>query len=294
MKKLFTKEVKIGIATTICLVLLYIGINYLKGINLFKPANYYYVLCSNVRDITVSSPVFVDGFKVGLVRNIEYDYSTVDKIMLEIRLDKAMRINAGSYVLIESTLLSGSQLNLMLNKYTSEYLKPGDTLEGKFADGLMTKVETGIMPGITDLLPKIDSILTGLQILINSQELKRSFIHLENASEQLEETSRNLNRILKNDITEITSNLKTTTSDLSTFSRDLTRLDLNSSVNSLNSTLGNINEFSLKLNARDNSVGLLLSDTTLYRRLNFTLESANGLLIDIRQNPRKYINLSLF
>ena len=70
MKSVFTKEAKIGLVTIVSLALLYLGINYLKGINLFQPVNHYYVSFSNVKGVTISSPVFVDGFKVGLVRDI--------------------------------------------------------------------------------------------------------------------------------------------------------------------------------------------------------------------------------
>ena len=86
MKNVFTKEAKIGLVSIISLVLLYMGINYLKGVNLFKPTNHYVVACSNVKGVTISSPVFVEGFKVGLVRDIIYDYETVDKISIEISL----------------------------------------------------------------------------------------------------------------------------------------------------------------------------------------------------------------
>ena len=68
MKNVFTKEAKIGLVSIVSLALLYLGINYLKGINLFKPTNHYVVACTNVKGVTVSSPVFVEGFKVGLVR----------------------------------------------------------------------------------------------------------------------------------------------------------------------------------------------------------------------------------
>ena len=82
-----TKEAKIGLVSIISLALLYFGINYLKGINLFKPVNHYFVTFHNVKDVTVSSPVYIDGFKVGLVRSIVYDYENTDKITVEISLD---------------------------------------------------------------------------------------------------------------------------------------------------------------------------------------------------------------
>ena len=294
MAKKLSKEITIGIVTVLSLVLLYIGINYLKGINLFKPANYYYVSCRYVKDINVSSPVFVEGFKVGLVRSIEYDYSTVDKIMLEIRLDRGMKINKGSYIIIESTLLSGAELNIQLNKYVTEYYKPGDVLEGRFKEGMFTSVEDRILPQLADLLPKIDSILTGLHALVNNPALSQSLRHLENTTAQLEVSSRQLNVLLKNDIPEISSGLKETTANLSSFSSNLNKLNIEPSIDSLNTVLGNINAFSLRLNSTDNSLGLLLNDTLLYWNLNHTLDNASGLLIDIKQNPKKYVRFSLF
>jgi ABC-type transport system involved in resistance to organic solvents, periplasmic component len=294
MEKKFSKEVKIGLATILSLVLLYVGVNYLKGINLFKPANYYYVSCSNVKDITISTPIFVEGFKVGLVRSIKYDYSSVNKITLEISLDKGMKINKGSYILIESSFLSGAILNIQLNKYVTEYMKPGDMLEGRLKGGMMTSVEDDILPKIADMMPKIDSILTGLQTLITSTALSQSLNNLESTTKQLESSSIRLNTFLKNDVPEISSNLKTTTSNLSSFSYNLNKLDFEQSVNNLNSTLENINTLSLKLNSKDNSLGLLLNDSLLYNNLNRTMENASGLLFDVKQNPKKYVRFSLF
>ena len=293
-KKNLSKEVIIGVVTVLSIVLLYIGVNYLKGINLFKPANYYYVSCNYVKDINVSSPVFVEGFKVGLVRSIAYDYSTVEKIILEIRLDRGMKVNKGSFVMIESTLLSGAELNIHLNKYVTEYYKAGDMLEGRFKEGMFTSVENTILPQLADLLPKIDSILTGIQLLVNNPSLTQSFSNLEKTTAQLEVSSRQLNVLLKKDVPEITSGLKETTDNLATFSTKLNKLNFEPSLDSLNATLGNFNAFSMKLNATDNTLGLLLNDTMLYKNMNQTLENASGLLFDVKQNPKKYVRFSLF
>ena len=214
MQRKLSKEIIIGMVTILSLTLLYIGVNYLKGINLFKPANFYYVTCSNVKDINVSSPVFVEGFKVGLVRSIEYDYSSVDKILLEIRLDRGMKINKGSYLTIESTLLSGAELHIRLNKFVTEYHKPGDVLEGRFKEGMMTAVEDRILPQFVDLLPKIDSFLIGLQLLINNPALSQTFDNLERTSAQLATSSQHLNSFLKNDVPQIAAGLKETAANL--------------------------------------------------------------------------------
>ncbi|PNE27140.1 mammalian cell entry protein [Tannerella sp. oral taxon 808] len=294
MKMKFTKEVTIGIVTIISLTLLYMGVNYLKGINLFRPVNRYYVVCSNVKDLTISSPVFVEGFKVGLVRTITYDYSTTGRILVEINLEKGMRINRGSYVALEKTLLSGAEMHIQLNKYVDEYLQSGDTIEGRQPEDMISTVQNEMLPQVMALLPKLDSILTGLQTLVNNPALAQSLDNIERTTAGLEQSSRQLNRLLQKDVPTIAGNLTTASANFSALSGDLRTLDLNGTVNSLNQTLGNLNQTTAKLNSKDNSMGLLLNDSLLYNNLNRTVNSANGLLIDFKEHPKRYVRFSLF
>ena len=294
MKMKFTKEVTIGIVTIIILTLLYMGVNYLKGINLFRPVNRYYVVCSNVKDLTISSPVFVEGFKVGLVRTITYDYSTTGRILVEINLEKGMRINRGSYVALEKTLLSGAEMHIQLNKYVDEYLQSGDTIEGRQPEDMISTVQNEMLPQVMALLPKLDSILTGLQTLVNNPALAQSLDNIERTTAGLEQSSRQLNRLLQKDVPTIAGNLTTASANFSALSGDLRTLDLNGTVNSLNQTLGNLNQTTAKLNSKDNSMGLLLNDSLLYNNLNRTVNSANGLLIDFKEHPKRYVRFSLF
>ena len=294
MKMKFTKEVTIGIVTIISLTLLYMGVNYLKGINLFRPVNRYYVVCSNVKDLTISSPVFVEGFKVGLVRTITYDYSTTGRILVEINLEKGMRINRGSYVALEKTLLSGAEMHIQLNKYVDEYLQSGDTIEGRQPEDMSSTVQNEMLPQVMALLPKLDSILTGLQALVNNPALAQSLDNIERTTAGLEQSSRQLNRLLQKDVPTIAGNLTTASANFSALSGDLRTLDLNGTVNSLNQTLGNLNQTTAKLNSKDNSMGLLLNDSLLYNNLNRTVNSANGLLIDFKEHPKRYVRFSLF
>lgn len=294
MKVGFTKEAKIGLVTIISLALLYVGINYLKGINLFKPSNHYYVSCSNVKEVTVSSPVFVEGFKVGLVRAISYDYNSTDKITIEISLEDKMKINKGSYISIEKSLLSGGELHLHLNKHIDDYLKSGDTIEGRNGDDMMASLQTNILPGVEQLLPKLDSILYGLQQVMNHPALTTSLTHIESTTQNLNQSTAYLNSILRNDIPVIVGNLKTISSDFTVVSKELKALDLPGTMNLVNSTIQNLKFTTDKLNSTDNSMGLLLNDKELYLNLTETTSNASKLLLDLRENPKRYVHFSIF
>lgn len=294
MKRGFTKEAKIGVVTIISLALLYIGINYLKGINLFKPVNHYYVTFNNVKDLTVSSPVFVEGFKVGLVRTISYDYSTTDKITVEISLDEDMKINKGSYVTLEKSLLGGAELHIHLNKYIADYMKSGSEIEGRGGDDMMKSVQEKILPTVEALLPKIDSILSGLQAIVTHPALDQSLNHIERTTNNLAVSTVRLNQLLDKDVPVIVGNLKTMTDNFSEVSSNLKGLDIETTVNTINETLANLKQTTDKLNSSDNSMGLLLNDRAFYDNLNSTTDNASKLLLDFREHPKRYVRFSLF
>jgi len=296
MKKYFTKEISIAVITIISLVLLYFGINYLKGINIFKPSNVYYTKMPNVNELQISSPVYVDGFKVGLVNSIDFNYYDQGKgfILVQISLDKAMKIPVGSYTELKSGLTAGAYLDLMMNKYVSEYCNVGDTIDGVAKTGLMDKIADNIMPSIETLLPRLDSILAGIQLLVNHPALTQSFEQLALTTVNLRQTTEQLEKILATDAPQVVGNMKNISSDLSIFTNQLKTVDLNTSFLKLDTVLCNLDRFSMQLNNKDNSLGLLMNDCSLYLSLDSAAMSANRLLLDLKENPKRYVHFSLF
>ena len=249
---------------------------------------------SNVKGVTISSPVFVDGFKVGLVRDIIYDYDTTGKIIVEVSLEDKMRLNKGSYIAVVNTFLSGAELHIHLNTYVDDFLKPGSTLEGRMEEDMMQSVQEKILPSVENLLPKIDTILGSLQTLIAHPALAQSLNHIEKTTSNLEVSTRQLNQMLSKDVPGIVNNLKTMTDNFSEVSANLKELDLATTVNSINATLANLKLTTDKLNSTDNSIGLLLNDKGLYDNLNSTMDNASKLLLDLRENPKRYVHFSVF
>jgi phospholipid/cholesterol/gamma-HCH transport system substrate-binding protein len=294
MKKYFSKEVIIGLITIVSLGLLFFGLNYLKGVNIFKPTNLYYVRMPDVSDLQNSGPVFVDGFKVGLVSSMAYDYQNKGSVIVQISLDKKMKVPTGSQVEIKSGLTSGGYLNLKLNNYVSTYCQIGDTLDGISQKGIMDKVSQDMLPQIEAILPRLDTILQGIQFLVKHPALTQSLEQISATTANLEKSTAQLNLLLTNDIPPIMANLKQASSDFTVVSSQFKQMDLNATMSKVDKTIQNLNQMTTQLQSKNNSLGLLLNDRSLYDRLDTTFLNASDLLLDLRLNPKRYVHFSVF
>jgi phospholipid/cholesterol/gamma-HCH transport system substrate-binding protein len=296
MKKIFSKEAIIGLVTLISLFVLYFGINYLKGINLFKPTNHYCVLMPNANELQVSSPIYVDGFKVGVVNKIDFRYDNLssNSILVHVSLDERMKIQTGSYFELKSGLTSGAFLNLILNKEAATCYQIGDTIEGLPNIGLMDKLSNELMPRVENIVPRLDSILMGIQILINHPALSRSLDNIDATTANLQKSSGQLKVLLSNDMPTIVDNLKEITSNFAAVSADLKKMELSATLTKVDQAIENIDRMTLQLNSKNNSLGLLLNDRSLYDHLDETAKNASDLLKDIKERPKNYVRFSLF
>ena len=189
MKRYFSKEALIAITVIISLCILYFGIEYLKGINLFKPANFYYAKFEKVDGLAVSAPVTINGFQVGQVREINYDYEKND-ISVLLSLNKDLRIPKESNVKLSVDMLGTAQLVLTLSDAT-EYYNVGDEIPTGVVAGLMDAIG-GALPQVNNLLPKIDSILTSINTILANPALNNSVSRLDGITADLQSSSNDL------------------------------------------------------------------------------------------------------
>ncbi|MDR0682532.1 MAG: MlaD family protein [Dysgonamonadaceae bacterium] len=296
MKKIFNKEVTIGVVTIISLFVLYFGINYMKGINLFKPTNHYYVSMPNVSELQKSGPVFIDGFRVGTVNSIQYKFDEVNtnNIVVQISLDENIKLKTGSYIELKSGLTSGAYLNLIINRQATSYCQAGDTIEGISSIGLMDQLSAELLPQIENLLPRLDSILLGIQVLVNHPALVQSLNHIEVTAANLQNSSNQLNQLLSKDVPVIVSSLNKVSSDFTVVSSRLKELDLQATFAKIDKVMQNIDQMSGQLNSKDNTLGLLLNDRSLYDHLDSTARNASNLFLDIKEHPKNYVHFSVF
>ena len=295
--KYFTKEVKIALTAIVAVVLLFIGINFLKGINLFKTSNRYYIAFSDVSGLAESAPVYANGYPVGIVRGIVYDYSHTGNVNVDIELDKEMRVPTGTRAELESDMLGNVKVSLILGENPLEYMEPGDTLKGGMHYGALNKMEA-MIPTLERALPKLDSILGSLNRLLADPALTATLHNTAELTDGLKKSTRQLNRLLTDDIPQLAEHATNVAANMDTLSGQLARLNVARTMGHLDTTLTNMQGISLllhnKLQSRDNSLGLLLNDRSMYDNLNHTMMSADSLLMDLKAHPKRYVHFSLF
>lgn len=291
--KYVTKEVKIACAGIVAVVLLYFGINFLKGINMLKATNYYYVECDNIGGLAVSSPVYADGYNIGIVRDISYDHERPGHVTVEIEVEEGLRVPKGSEAELVTEMLGTVKMNLLLANNPRERVEIGDTIPGHSNNGLMGEASK-MVPVIQQMLPKMDSILISLNKLLADPALAATLHNTQVITENLTITTNQINQLMKNDIPQLTGKLNHISDNFVTISDNLAQTDYNAMLQRVDATLASFASITDKLNNKDNNLGLLLNDSTLYYNLNRTSSNAADLLEDLKTHPKRYVHFSLF
>jgi phospholipid/cholesterol/gamma-HCH transport system substrate-binding protein len=307
MKIKFSREFQIGILVIATIAILYFGINYLKGVNIFNPTNYYYAKFERVEGLVASSPVTVKGYKVGLVKSINYNYDNPnDGVVVVLQVDDQLRIPVGSKAVLRTELMGGANISLNLGsdslsrsdslKLASgiKFLTKGDTISTRIDDGIMSAIKAEILPKVQNIVPQLDSLAYSLRMITQDNSIGKSLGNIQRLTANLESTSISLDAMMKKDVPAILKNVNTITTDFSKISENLSRIDFYTTMQSVNHTLANLQMVSDKINNGEGSIGLLINDKSFYNNLNTTMESANNLLLDLKANPKRYVQFSVF
>lgn len=292
--KYLTKEVKIGLAGLVALFMLIYGINYLKGINMFKPSTYYYVEYSNINGLAQSSPVFADGFRIGIVRDIHYNYNTPGHVIVEVELDTDMRIPKGSTAELVTEMLGTVKMNILLVNNPREKYQVGDTIPGILNNGIMEAVTQTIMPQMEKMLPRLDSILVSLNRILADPNIPGTLKSVRGTAANLEVATAQLNVLLKKDVPQLTGKLNQIGDNFIVISDNLKGINYASTFEKIDSTMTNLKVLTSQLTRNDNSLGLLLNDRALYDNLSATGANAAALLEDLKIHPKRYVHFSVF
>lgn len=311
-------ETKVGIIGIVTIAILVWGINFLKGKNLFEKQNTYYAKYDNINGLLPTSYVFINGMKVGKVNDIQYMDAQMKTFLVCFDIPASIDIPSNSIAEVYSSDILGSKAMRIIIGNETTLLSENDTMLSKTDDGSMfAEIEKMLEPyseKVNNIITNLDSVMESVNKILNtkSQEEIQSMIanantistNLASLSEDLNDiTSRekekihhivnnieNLSRTLdENDekLAQAIDNFAAISDTLANANISLIIQDVNTSLESLSSTLS-------KINQGKGNLGLLLNDENLYNNLRRSTQNLDSLINDIRINPKRYLNISIF
>lgn len=290
--KFFTKEVSIGLTGVVALVILYLGINFLKGMKIGANQDYY-ITFKNAKGLATSSAVYADGYQIGIVNEISYDYDKPGTVVVKITVDDDVRIPAGTSASLAEGMLGGCTLNLTMGTNPKERINPGDTIVGSDNSGLMDQVAS-VMPQVNVVLQHVDSLITTLNQVASDPNIRQTIQNAESLTAKLDGTADKLDGLMKNEVPSLLTTLNKVGNNAETLTANLAQVDLKATADHVNKTIDDVQELIKMIQDPNGNLGLLLNDTAVYHRLNETVGSANNLLIDLKEHPKRYVHFSMF
>ncbi len=294
--KFLTHEVKIALVAIAAIVILFFGLEFLKGRTMFSSNQVYFACFDDVSGLTESIPIYANGYKVGVVDDISYDFSQPDRVIVSLGIDPKLSLPKGSVVEIVSDMLGNVKLELKLGENPLDKLMPGDTIKGGIQKGMLGRAGD-MVPQIEAMLPKLDSILSSINALLANPALANTLHNVDQTTAYLATTSKELNQLTAT-LGKQVPQMMTTANGVLTNTEGLTRqfseIDVAGTMQKVDATLLNVQQMTTALNSKEGTLGLLLHDPSLYNNLSNTMFDADQLMIDFKQHPKRYIHFSVF
>lgn len=293
-KTFLNNEVKIGIAVVFAIAVLYFGINFLKGINIFTPNTTLYVQYNSVDGIVKTSHVLINGYQVGHVSDIVFDYTKEAPITLELTVDRKLVVPKGTIAEVyETGMLGDKAIRLRLGK-SNELCHKGDTIEGIITGGVLAQAMESLLPPIQNMIPNIDSTVRALRAVVESEHVENILANADDAVKSLKDASGKLDAMMSTDIKPFMADAKNVAAKLDKVATDVSEADLKKTLSELEAAIDNVKLATAKLSSTDNTLGLLLNDRKLYNDVDSILINGNALVVDLKQNPKRYVHFSVF
>ena len=301
----FTKEIKVGFLAILGILMSVFSYNYLKGINLFEKNRKFTVKYEKVDGLSVSNPVTMNGFKIGKVQKINFNSKNTRELLVDIVIVNDVIFPKTSLAeLYETGLIGGKAIAIIPDyKNDSTIAIDGDYLKGVIKPGL-TELVNQILPQvqlqIEAVMKNAEIVLQNINTLFDDEtkkELKSSIEDFSNLTNSLSETSDEISKLIANNSENLTNSLsdfKSATSNIKIITDNLKSNDIKSITTNLNSLVNNLNSITTSLKNSEGTVGKLINDKSIYDNLETTTNQLNRLIEDIKLNPNRYINFSVF
>ena len=301
----FTKEIKVGFLAVLGIMMSVFSYNYLKGINLFDKNRKFIVKYEKVDGLSVSNPVTMNGFKIGKVQKINFNSKNTRELLVDIIIDNDVIFPKTSLAeLYETGLIGGKAIAIIPDyKNDSTIAIDGDYLKGVIKPGL-TELVNQILPQvqlqIEAVMKNAEIVLQNINTLFDDEtkkELKSSIEDFSNLTSSLSETSDEISKLIADNSENLTNSLsdfRSASNNIKSITDSLNSDDIKSITINLNSLVNNLNSITTSLKNSEGTAGKLINDKSIYDNLENATNQLNRLIEDIKLNPRRYINFSVF
>jgi len=292
----YSRELKVGILAVIAIFLLYFGFNFLKGINIFSSTNTFYGNYKAINGLTEQSPVYVKGYKVGLVDKISYDFSKDESFVVQFSINKDIALPKGTELaLIQDGLLGGTALQLNIPLTDAEDLfARGDTLPTLVVPGLLDNLQGGLLAQLSSAVERLDTLIYNVNSQLEGDYLKSALQNVDRISADLKVASADIKRVIENDVPGIVEDTKGAMAGVNKVVDNVKDVDIAATIKKVDNVVAELQQFSTALNSKEGTVGMLMNDKKLYENINETVKSVDSLVVDLKANPKRYVHFSLF
>ena len=301
MKLKYAREIKVGVLATVCIFLLFFGFNYLKGVNIFSAIHSFHGVYTNIHGLELQAPVYIRGYKVGQVDNIDYDFTRDSSFTVDISIKRNINLPEGTRMaLVSDGIMGGMAIELILpatevaSKEDIAYLPTGATIPTTVVPGLRDGLQEAVIQPLSNTLASLDTLVGQLQAQLDNNHIESILSNADIAVADLQSSSKQLKQVMSHQVPSVITKLDTTMSDLQQVVTDVKAANIKATVARVDTALNNVNYLIADFRSPNGTVGMLLNDKGLYNHIDSAVVSVDSLLVDLKANPKRYVHFSLF
>ena len=272
---------ELGVLAILCGVILYFGLNFLKGINIFSSTSSYVGQYEKISGLTEQAPVYIKGYQVGLVERIQYDFTKSPAFTVAVSVNKDIMLPEGTQMaLVADGLLGGMAVELILptQQTGATIYEKGDTLPSIIVPGLFDNLEQGVLAKLDSVLSETTTLVAGLNDEMSNGNLRKALQNVERITQDLQVSGSDLRKLTHNQLPAIVAKVDTTMTGFAAVASDVRDANIVSLVDSINTVIRGVNQ---AINSQDGTLGLLLNDKELYENLNVALQDLDNVVLNI-------------
>jgi phospholipid/cholesterol/gamma-HCH transport system substrate-binding protein len=317
MKISVRKEVKAALLFIVALLLFIWGLNYMKGKNILKKDLIIYAIYERIAGLSANNPVLINGYQVGLVRNISFiPNDPSGRLLVEMGITEDIKIPTDSRAIIQPGLISSNVINIRLGESIT-FVEPNDTLNADIAISIQEQVSMEMMPvklKAEKLMMSIDTVINVIRYIFNEEtrdNLSRSFASIRSSIDYLKSTTYNIDTLVSSqkrrlasiigNVASISQNIEDNNESItriinnfSDISDSLAKVDFSRTIANLDKTVSDFSAIVEEIKTGEGSLSKLINNDTLYQQLSLSAEEMKALVEDIKINPHRYLHFSVF